>query len=270
MAHKPAMVSVVEKITPALAAVWLGKNANNRSIRRSVVTRLAGEMSSGLWRVTHEGIAFDTAGNLRDGQHRLLAIIEAGVTLSMLVTRNVDPDTCHVLNTGVTRTVSDLVCASWCDSHLVTIFRSAMMGCGGTYALVRAKMSRQGQAVGVLANRLALESIKQWEGGKHVVFTGPSLGPVLRAYYHEDRDRLAAFVAELRQPATIDPKSPVILLRELILKTRGTTGGGSHAAIIYGKTTRALVGYLAGERFSKLFAADDAHWPAPPTGTDDA
>lgn len=42
-----------------------------------VVKGFAEAMSRGEWMVTHQGIAFSSAGVLVDGQHRLAAVIEA-------------------------------------------------------------------------------------------------------------------------------------------------------------------------------------------------
>jgi hypothetical protein len=36
--------------------------------------------------LTHQGIAFDDAGNLCDGQHRVAAVVESGVSVKMMVT----------------------------------------------------------------------------------------------------------------------------------------------------------------------------------------
>ncbi len=46
-------------------------------------------MRKGHWAVTHQGIAFDTNGNLIDGQHRLEAIRISGVSVKIMVTTGV-------------------------------------------------------------------------------------------------------------------------------------------------------------------------------------
>ncbi len=45
-------------------------------------------MREGHWDTTHQGIAIASDGTLVDGQHRLLAIVESGVTVRMNVTFN--------------------------------------------------------------------------------------------------------------------------------------------------------------------------------------
>lgn len=46
-------------------------------------------MKTGRWVLNGETICFDSNGVLRDGHHRLLAIIESGVTIEVLVVRGV-------------------------------------------------------------------------------------------------------------------------------------------------------------------------------------
>jgi len=84
------MKTTVEHITPARALAYLEKNLkSNRTLSASTVKRYAAEMQHGHWMLTHQGIAFDDKGNLIDGQHRLHGVAKSGVTVDMLVTRDV-------------------------------------------------------------------------------------------------------------------------------------------------------------------------------------
>ena len=74
-------------VTPEMARRWLDSNTrSNRRPSAKTVDAYAREMAAGRWLVTHQGIAFNQAGELVDGQHRLLAIIEADVNVLMMVT----------------------------------------------------------------------------------------------------------------------------------------------------------------------------------------
>lgn len=66
----------LEVITPELASYWLSNcNQGNRSIKQAVVKKYAQDITEGQWRITHQCIAFDIAGRLVDGQHRLSAVV---------------------------------------------------------------------------------------------------------------------------------------------------------------------------------------------------
>lgn len=101
-----------EEVTPDVAAALLERNGyygKNRLVRDKRVVQWAAEMKAGRYMLTHQGIAIDWHGNLIDGQHRLLAVIEAGVPVRMLVARGVDPETYKVIDTGTKRTAGDIL-----------------------------------------------------------------------------------------------------------------------------------------------------------------
>lgn len=103
------MRTTVEVIGPEQATKYLERNENNRKLRKHTVDRYAEMMRRGQWKLTHEAIAFDTNGELKNGQHRLAAVIESGATVSFSVTRGVDPDTYSVIDSGAKRSTADRV-----------------------------------------------------------------------------------------------------------------------------------------------------------------
>ncbi|MGV3756992.1 MAG: hypothetical protein ACO1QS_16545 [Verrucomicrobiota bacterium] len=74
------------EITPKMALNWLNNNLGNRALKWDVVEAYARDMRNGVWVATHQGIAFNADDDLIDGQHRLKAIVESGVTVKMMVT----------------------------------------------------------------------------------------------------------------------------------------------------------------------------------------
>jgi len=99
----------LEEITPARAESFLKKNKNNRPVKASNVLKLKNDLQQGHFKLTHQGIAFDWDGNLLDGQHRLMAIVESGVTASMYVTYNCDPSIFKVIDSGSARNTNDVL-----------------------------------------------------------------------------------------------------------------------------------------------------------------
>lgn len=81
------IVSVeVKTITPAMASEMLNKNNGNRNISQAKVQYYARIMREGSWKLTHQGIAISTTGNIIDGQHRLVAIVQYGKPIDFIVT----------------------------------------------------------------------------------------------------------------------------------------------------------------------------------------
>ncbi len=79
----------VKVITPEMAEKYLEHNSDNRKMRQATIATYADDMKNGRWEMTHQGIAFNTAGELVDGQHRLAAIVLSGVPIRMVITKNV-------------------------------------------------------------------------------------------------------------------------------------------------------------------------------------
>lgn len=101
------MNTVTVLITPAIAAEFLKLNTANRPLRPSWIKALSGMMQRGEWMMTHQGIAITTDGRLIDGQHRLNAVIHAGVSVNMSVVYNCDPASFIALDGGVKRSAAD-------------------------------------------------------------------------------------------------------------------------------------------------------------------
>ena len=113
----------LETITPEMATSYLSHNTKNRSIRRQEVDAYVREIQRGTFVTTHQGIAFDSDGNLIDGQHRLMAIATAGRPVQMMVTRGIDPTALTVVDRGASRTMRDVMTLGDASSG----DRSAMM-----------------------------------------------------------------------------------------------------------------------------------------------
>lgn len=96
-----------------------GKTGTNRPVSIATVNRYALAMLRGDWRLTHQGIGFDTKKNLKDGQHRLLAIVQAAeegategetvleaqpkIKIKMQVTYGLPDDIFDILDVGLAR-----------------------------------------------------------------------------------------------------------------------------------------------------------------------
>lgn len=108
----------VENITPERAAHYLKRNVDNyRKISKAKVALYAEEMKAGKWQLNGEGIMFDEEGKLKNGQHRLAAILAAGIPVKMTVITGVGNDV-NIYDIGSVRTTQQIASASGCgDIH---------------------------------------------------------------------------------------------------------------------------------------------------------
>lgn len=99
----------IVEVTPELAKKWLGSNTLNRSVRERQVNSFAGAIDRGEWMLNGDAIRFDINGRLLDGQHRLLALIEANKSIQTLVVHGLDPTAQETIDAGARRSLADVL-----------------------------------------------------------------------------------------------------------------------------------------------------------------
>jgi hypothetical protein len=107
-------------VTPKVAAEWLELNHRNRPKRPALISLYANTMRQGEWKLTSEPIMFsdnwvdqDTqkeyGETLMEGQHRLEAVIESGMTIPFTVWRHCDWGEMEVIGTARPRKQGDIL-----------------------------------------------------------------------------------------------------------------------------------------------------------------
>lgn len=99
----------LETITPEMAKKFLLKNIKNRRLSEATVVFYLSQMKAGQWQPTGDTIKFDIAGDLRDGQHRMEALVRYGKPLDMFVARGLEKSAFTVIDTGKSRSTGDVV-----------------------------------------------------------------------------------------------------------------------------------------------------------------
>ncbi len=101
--------AVYQDVTPQMAHVWLTHNTNNyRKLSSANIKNLKDELIGGVWMATTQGVGFDVNGVLVDGQNRLTAILQTGITAEdMLVCYNLPEDAKFKIDVGRKRTLAD-------------------------------------------------------------------------------------------------------------------------------------------------------------------
>lgn len=125
-----AMQMKVETVTPDLAAHYLKRNVDNyRKISKTKVAQYAAEMKAGKWQLNGEGIMFDEEGKLKNGQHRLAAVIAAGIPVKMTIVTGVGNDV-TIYDVGSMRTTNQIALASGCGdiTKIETAAGTAIVG----------------------------------------------------------------------------------------------------------------------------------------------
>lgn len=240
---KPTM-KVVE-ITPDMAAAWLQRNPRNRSFSPSRARKYAEVMAEGLWKTTYDPIRFDDRGILLDGQHRLSAVVESGVTLTALVVTGMDSEVFDVLDSGATRTRADILTVNGVPPRVARAVASAAVLVDG---YEKAKNIYYGQPLkkekirNFIAQRPAL--VPSAEYAISFCRKNPPLsdgcGTFLRYYTASlDRNLSDYFFQSLYTGANLAPNDMILYLRDIIYSDRSVIRGMSKAT--YSKHVAACI-----------------------------
>lgn len=105
----PTRTVEVLTVTPEMAAIMLKHNVANRPLVRSRVEKHIQRLRNGTFRLLHQGIAFARDCRLIDGQHRLTAVVEAGIAAPFTVTFGAEVEEFNCVDQGGVRTAADLL-----------------------------------------------------------------------------------------------------------------------------------------------------------------
>ena len=98
----------VEVVSPKEAADYLAASTGfrNRRLNNARVASYAKDMAAGNWELNGETIIFDENANLVNGQHRMHAVIKAGLPVQFMVVRGVKAGTSKTIDQGYGRSIA--------------------------------------------------------------------------------------------------------------------------------------------------------------------
>jgi hypothetical protein len=253
-------------VTPEKALQWLEGNTHNRPINEAHVKRLARDIQAGRWRLTHQGIAFDTDGLLVDGQHRLWAVVEAGMPITTRVFFNEPPENRQVLDSGQRRSNLDILnitgqVGEVTTRHLATL-RAMLAGCSSH--TVRVTPGEEGEQY--WRHRGALEFAVQHLGSACVrgVATSEVRAVIARACYSAEHGKLIHFCDLMKSGmAAGDGDASLCMLRDFLISNGGAGKGESVRRMRYSKVQWALSAFLQGKTPQRLCGATTELFPLP-------
>lgn len=253
------------EVTPDLAAEWLDTTRRNRKLNSARVQRYAAMMKRGDWMVSNDAITFDEFGNLSNGQHRLAAIVQSGISPTLLVVRGAPNRSQLVMDMGYKRTPHDQIALrqGWDVLPIHTaILKSMLTSVGGIGERQRKEAITDIQLLDRLYNfhhkTIELVVGALWHG-RYVtkgVTIAPVMAPLARAIYTQDKDKVLRFGEVVMTGQADRPgESPAVVLRNYLLAGRDralSARSGKDRYHIYKKTEIALNAYLKGESIERL------------------
>lgn len=237
-------------LTPDDARAILQHNTGNRTLRDGWVDQLAGFIKAGKWAPTHQGIAVASTGRVLDGQHRLHAIVRAGVPVEIMVATGLDESVYRWIDGGKTRTNPDRI-------HLVDDDSVNRVCCSLANNYLRYAVGNHTPSVDDIETCfLQMVDSFVYMGSAFArpikLITLMPVGAALMCYHVAHQSKAVDAVEHLLTGRMLDEASPILALREALLSQR--IRGQSEQ---YWKTIGALSYHRDGKPMRSVNAATE-------------
>lgn len=103
--NSPEPIVEIVTMTPILARLLLARNKENRPISEVNLERIKRDIRAKHFTFNGEAIVVSASGDLNDGQHRLRAVAETGISIRTVLVFGPARETRMTLDQGVVRTV---------------------------------------------------------------------------------------------------------------------------------------------------------------------
>lgn len=98
----------LEMVSPARAQYLLTMNTNNRKANKDRIAQLSRHLRNNEFRFNGDSVRISSEGVILDGQHRLYAIVDSGVSAPLLIVDGLRPDALQTIDQGRPRTATDI------------------------------------------------------------------------------------------------------------------------------------------------------------------
>lgn len=241
------MTFEIIEITPQMASEMLAHNEGNRHINPARVNQYAADMLRGAFE-SLDPIAISEDGKLLNGQHRLKAIIAAGIPVKMLVAKDVRST--MVFDKGQTRSTADSLKMSGLISAPITKNQIGAINCYldiaiGHYNItdiVRADFINSHEYEITLLKRLSSKGAKQNRYIRLSAFLGGCLAAILNGVSFEKIEEFCDIVGN--GFATRSDQSAAIVMRNYLISIIKFNGGINRQTCAF--TQMAIRDFVAG------------------------
>lgn len=234
------------RVTPEMASEWLKKNHSNRKINKQIVSRYARTLSEDGWRLNGDTIKFDNKDGLIDGQHRLTACVETGVSFDAFVVRGVDRDVFDTIDIGKGRTAGDALFASGrtTNSSLVASIANLAIKLNTNSLRLNRYIEPHTVRAWVEANASVEFAAERVMSMRFLGF-GPVLGLTYFMAMRENPEKADQFFTQLTSGENLTKGDPAHTLRETLIKHKSDRG--YHKADVLAMCLTAWRSFLSGK-----------------------
>lgn len=261
------VVSTVETVTPQLAKAYLERNKNNRKTSRHRIGLYSRDMRSGKW-TPGSPISFFENGDLADGQHRLLAVVEADVPVVFVVVRNLPLESRLIHNSGMVQTAAANIQMYTGSNHIygVLVHRSTAF----VRTLIEVENSKDASVLSPaeLVEKLAcvseaMEFIAPYVNRKRKgISAAAAWAAIIAAFYFVDKNRLAVFCDIFTGKRNAEDSCEAMVMRFAQLMTVTDHAGAGTRRDVFMKTQRCIKAFLDNQSLTKFYTSEGVIYSA--------
>lgn len=242
-------------VTPDRAREWLTRNTHNRPVKQAVVEAYARDVKAGDWSLNGEAIKFAADGTLLDGQHRLLAVIEAQRGTDFLVVRGLDASTQDTMDAGAVRKYGDQLrlAGESNSSTLAAACRRVWLWEQGQRTNSGKLKPTHSELAATIGRHPELRVSAEWADAvrKTAGLPGSILALTHFLFSRLDPDDAGFFLGRVCDGVNLPAGHPALAFRERVRRER-EQGGRIHETALLGLLVLAWNAYRAGESRTRL------------------
>lgn len=239
------------------AAIESGK-VKQRNRGQAWIRALCNLILLGRWKLIPDGIAFDQDGNLINGQHRLCAIIMAGVAVEIRVTYNADKESILAIDRGRVRGVgSQLQILGYDNGNLIAAIANSVVALVSPYTTYPSLEAGQAMDIHAQYERVFDELLACTLSGPQRERRAPFLAPMIIAATAQPVE-VFEFARKYVSGEGLLKGDPALALRVWERNNSNMIGGRDNRLNCIRTVSNALKGHLTNKKIINLGASEEA------------
>jgi hypothetical protein len=256
MAMRPSFELITKKprceivlLTKELVDALLALNTKNRRFRPSVARNY--ERLLDRWLVTNQGIGVSASGHLTDGQHRLVAIKEAGYPeVEMLIVTGLSDEAAAAVDVGSNRNAGDYL--HFLFNEKVSLLTTAILR---TLMLAERKWSPakfMPQEYADAFENFAPNISAVMDVANTYRLPAAVLASLVHGHWKGHEELIVDFTRAVSSGEMLEKNHPALVLRNWIVHTKGHSGQNT-TVDRFEKTNAAFLAFCESRSISKLY-----------------
>ena len=248
-------------ITPEFAKYILANhNKLNRPVKAHIVRKYVRLMKLGRWVRASEAIGFDNDNQITSGQHRLIAVVESGVTLDFILVFGCDPES-RGIDDAASRSIRDKLTYTGTEVSTKEASISSCLVFGVNPVDLIDTNDRQEV---IEAYRTEIRNVTTVIPKSSKVAIAPILACVCRAMAVQDPVKCTRFLQIMHKPELAGVKEMAARQFSIHVQTNKFKGAKARTEL-YKKCQNALVRFFDGKPFDQIKGLSEDVFPLKPS-----